>query len=232
MRFFAAVLILFASAVGLCQEVKLPAEVSGDIGQFITVTAVTTDETVRWKSIDPGLNLFPVELLRDTKNAVVVATKSGRYRLLAVSAKGNMPSAFAECIITVGTPPKPPPGPGPGPDPPPKPDPKPDPIPAGPRTVLILRESSSDTPMLARLYTSLQAGKAHAYLKSKGHSAFVLDKDTDHARVVAWRDALMLPLPAIAILDDKGKILYKDILPANTTDEDVLAVVKAWETAK
>lgn len=114
-----AVLLLCAS-VGLCADLKLPAEVRGEPGDFVQVKADTTGKSVSWRAVDPGLKLFPVDLLKDSKTAVVTATKPARYRLWAVTAEGDVPSAIAECIVIIGDPP---PGPGPTPPVPPTPIP-------------------------------------------------------------------------------------------------------------
>jgi hypothetical protein len=68
---------------------------------------------VRWRAIDPGLNLFPVELLKDTRTAVVVAVQPGRFRLLAWSAVNGAPTDAAECVVVISGPIPPPTPPGP-----------------------------------------------------------------------------------------------------------------------
>lgn len=119
-----AFLFLFQSTVALAQEIKLPKEVTDQVGSFIKVYA-ETEGKVRWVPLDPGLNVFPTELLRDSRVAVVTSLKPGKYRLLAYTAKGNEPSppAIVEIIITGNpvdpvVPPKPnPPAPNPTPTP-------------------------------------------------------------------------------------------------------------------
>src|SRR5687768_15598923 len=95
------------------QELSLPATVAGEVGAFIVVKADTPDSLVKWRVVDAGLNLFPQELQKDTKVAVVVSLRPGRYRILAVSAKDGIPSDIAECTVVIGgAPPTPvPPGP-------------------------------------------------------------------------------------------------------------------------
>lgn len=139
LRSLAALLLLAFAVPALAQEVKLPAEIRGDTGTFIEVKATTTDSLVKWKSVDAGLMLFPAHLLKDSKVAVVLAMKDGRYRLLAVSAKDGTPSDFAECVVTIGTPLPVPVPPGPGPEPPPNPPIPPQPT-IGPLRVLMLQE--------------------------------------------------------------------------------------------
>ncbi len=81
----------------------------GEPAAFISIKAETTGKTVRWIALDSGLNLFPVDLLKDTKTAVVSSAKAGRYRLLAVTAAGDEPSDPKICTIIVGNAPTPPP---------------------------------------------------------------------------------------------------------------------------
>lgn len=148
----------------VAQEIKLPAEIKGMPGEFVVIKAETTDPTVRWFGIDSGLNLFPAHLLKDSKTAVVTALVSGRYRILAVSAKGDIPSEFAECLVVIGNPPPtPPPGPGPGPTPDPQPDPTP--IPIGGIRVLMIYES--DTPLPKNIYDAMFSPAVDEYLRVK-----------------------------------------------------------------
>lgn len=129
-RFLLSLFLLVALALpSFGVEIKLPAEVQGTPGQFITIQADTPGKVVRWVAIDGGLSLFPSELLRDSRYAVVTAAANGRYRLLAYTAMGDEPSAPAVVVIVISGGPNPPPGPTPpGPTPPPNPPtPPPDP---------------------------------------------------------------------------------------------------------
>lgn len=238
MRFIsAAVLLLTFAAVAEAQAIKLPAEVKGSVGAFVVVNAETDDATVKWYSIDKQLNLFPAHLLKDTKIAVVTALVPGRYRLLAVSAKGDIPSDFAECIVVVGDAPPLPPTPVPPTPVPPTPTPPvpPDPTPAGSRSVYIIRETADTTAQLARLITSLRAGPSADYLRTNGHSLIVLDDDAvgsdgkPSALVEAWRPYFKdLTLPALIIIDQKtSKLIHRSSLPPTATDATVLATLKA-----
>jgi len=55
------------------QDLKLPAEIRGEPNQFITIIADTPGEIVRFVSVDPGLSIFPADLLANKK-----ATEIGR----------------------------------------------------------------------------------------------------------------------------------------------------------
>ncbi len=106
-------------------NLQIPAEVRADPSAFARVQATTDCPVVRWVSLDSGLNLFPPELLKDSRTAVVIATRPGRYRLLAVAAKDSIPTEPAICTVVVGDAPSPGPGPSPNPTPP-SPVPAPD----------------------------------------------------------------------------------------------------------
>ena len=144
-RIYGASLVLLACAAlaplaAAPPTLELPAEVKGEPGAFVQVPAKTDGKVVQWKAIDAGLNLFPVDLLRDTKTAVVTAAKAGRYRLIAVTAKGDELSPFAETLIVIGDAPQPPPVP-PGPNPPEPPTP----APQGFRVIFVWETSKAIT---------------------------------------------------------------------------------------
>lgn len=112
-------LALAATAHAAAPELKVPAEVKGQPGSFLVVRADTPAKVVKWYCPDPGLSLFPSDLLSDKKTAVVVGQKPGRYRLVAFAAQGDEPSDPAVCVLVIGDAPPPTP---PGPTPPTPPD--------------------------------------------------------------------------------------------------------------
>ena len=89
------------------QQVTLPQEIYGQPGQFISIPSVTDCKSVQWVVIDKGLNLFPVELLRDTTTAVVSANSPGKFRVLAYAAKGDQASKPVITTVIIGDPPEP-----------------------------------------------------------------------------------------------------------------------------
>lgn len=97
---------LFLSLV-ISQSIILPENITGRPGSFIQVEAKTDCKVVEWVLLDAGLELFPVNLLANTKTAVVTSTTPGVYRLLAYGATGDIPSKPAIVTITIGTPPEP-----------------------------------------------------------------------------------------------------------------------------
>jgi len=108
MRHLASLLLLLmCAALCLPADLKLPDKVTGDPGTFIKIPATTNGSVVKWVSLDPGLAMFPVELLKDTKTAVVTGP-AGSYRVLAYTSDATGPSDPAFCTVVVGTPPTPP----------------------------------------------------------------------------------------------------------------------------
>ena len=135
--------------------VSLPKEVSGEVGDFIRVKSDTDCKEVRWYAADRGLRLFPPDLLRDSRTAIVSSASPGRYRLIAWTARADIPSLAAECLVVVGQP-----GPGPGPDPPPPPPPPPDPNQAlteSIRTALAAETEAAKVPNTQKLAALFQS---------------------------------------------------------------------------
>lgn len=141
-----SMIVALAMAVSVTADpptLKLPAEVRGEPGDPIAITAETTGKLVRWVPVDRALKLFPAGLLCDKKATVVWANKPGRYRLLAYTALGDEPSepAIVTIVIEGAAPPIPPEPPAPGPSPPPGPTP---PGPVDPLTKKIRDALASD----------------------------------------------------------------------------------------
>jgi len=84
------------------QQVTLPPEIHGQPGAFISIPSSTDCKSVQWVVLDQGLNLFPVELLRDTTTAVVSANSPGKFRVLAYAAKGDAASKPAITTVIIG----------------------------------------------------------------------------------------------------------------------------------
>jgi hypothetical protein len=146
-------------------KVELPAEVAGDVGAFIPVRSITSGEQVRWYAVTAGLNLFPADMLKDSRSTVVTAAKPGRYDLIAWTAVDGVPSEAAKCVVVVGNAPvPPPPGPGPGPGPDPQPDPT-DPIPGDGLKVLILEDRETIVPSKEQR-SALQSSAVASFLRA------------------------------------------------------------------
>jgi len=87
--------------------IELPAKVSGQPGAFISVPAKTESKAVKWVSIDKGLNIFPVDLLKDSKTLVVTSQIQGVYRLFAYVGNEFGPSEPAFTSVLIGDEPAP-----------------------------------------------------------------------------------------------------------------------------
>lgn len=234
-RFVIPLLFVLVSALPtLAQTITLPVGVRGEPGQFIEIIATTDSEHVSWYIVDKqGLNLFPQRLQNDKRVAVVTSLKAGNYRVLAVVAKGDIPSEFAETTVTVGDP-KPdddvPPGPGPGP------------TPAGPRGIVVVYESAGNdntTPQeLVRWGATQNLLQRNQYLKSKGHTIMFLDDDQvgsddkESPVLTMWKPHVAdLTLPAVVIYELKTKkVIHKQSVPFNITESQFLEIVKSHES--
>jgi len=238
MRRLSVALLLFLASTCQAQSLTLPAEVKGDPGAFLSVPATTDGKVVRWVALDAGLNIFPVELLKDSKTAVVTAPK-GRYRLLAYTALGDVPSAPAICTVIIGEAPPIPPGPGPGPDPGPTPDPdvKP-PIPVAGFRFLIVEESAerSKLPAAQREIlgsTVLRLALSAACAKGpdgKTPEWRIFDKDAPMgAESKLWQDAMARPRKSLPwLIMSNGVTGFEGPLPTSGVDE-VLKMVEKYK---
>lgn len=92
-------------------------DVRAAAGDWIVLRAETDGTIVRWKSLDRGLRLAPPELtLRDAKITIATANQPGKYRVVCVTAKGDVPSEIVEFNVIVEAE-----GPAPAPPVPPTP---------------------------------------------------------------------------------------------------------------
>lgn len=78
-----------------------PIEIKGRTAQFITLTAPSlTGDVIKYVTLD-NLSVFPSDLLSDKKKTVVVAAKAGSYKIIAYSAKDNVPSDPVIITLTI-----------------------------------------------------------------------------------------------------------------------------------
>ena len=219
--------------------VKLPAELKGEPGTFIRIPAETNGTAVRWYAVDAGLQIFPAELLRDTKTAVVVALTKGRYRVLAWTAVGGDPSEPAVCVVVIGDAPPVPPGPtppGPNPPGPTPPDPSPAPIPAAGLRVLIVFESAEATKLPPAQQTILYGQQMRDWLNAKcamgpdgkTREWRIYDKDVAMgAESKLWQDAMKRPRTAVPwLIVSNGVGGWEGPLSANV--DDTMAILKKF----
>lgn len=113
--------LLAASALAAAPPtVTLPPEISGGVSAFVTIRAKVEGEAkgVKYVPVDPGLSVFPSDLLADKTVTVVVAANAGRYRVLAYSGNADGPSEPALTTVVIGGATTPPPVKPPPADPP------------------------------------------------------------------------------------------------------------------
>jgi hypothetical protein len=82
--------------------VTVPAEVTGEVAAFVVVKAeVKEARAVKFVPLDGGLSVFPSGLLADPTVTVVVAQKSGRYRILCYSGNADGPSEPVTVTVVI-----------------------------------------------------------------------------------------------------------------------------------
>lgn len=89
-------------------QLTLPAEIRGEPGTFITISADTKGAIVRYVPLDAGLQVFPAHLLADKKSTVVLSLTPGRYRVLGYTAVDGNPTEPAVVSVVIGDRPTPP----------------------------------------------------------------------------------------------------------------------------
>lgn len=95
---------------------------------------------------------------------------------------------------------------------------------SGPRQILIVHESHSQTPAMSDLVRDLRTGPNHAYLASKSHpEPKILDKETPGAPELAKFGPLNPP--ELLIIAPPDRVLSRAPLPA--TADEVIAQLKA-----
>lgn len=232
-------LLLFAGLAN-GQTVKLPAAVPGEPGLPVPLVAEADGDNVVWLTPDKGITLIDGGFFKgDSKRALVFGGQPGVYRVWALTAKGNLISPRAECVITIGTPPPPvPPVPPVPPIPPvpPVPPQPPAPIPADGFRVLIVYESAESGKIPASQQAILFTQSVRAYLNERCAAGAdgktkewrMWDKDVDtSAETKVWQDAMKRPrqqVPWIVISD--GKTGFEGPLPGNVAD--TLSLLKKY----
>lgn len=160
-----------------------------------------------------------------TLESLLPKLKPGKYGYQGIPKPGEIGTNGTITIADGTTPPEPPPPPVVVP-PPPVVVP---PVEVGSRQVLLIRESSKDTPELSRLLVGIRNGEPASYLKSKGHRFFVLDADDKTPLVEKWAQHYSgMTLPVVIVLSAKGELVHKEAIPATSADPSaVLNILKA-----
>lgn len=221
--------------------ISIPKELQGVVGQFIEIPATTNGTEVKWAVLNQqGLNLFPMDLLKDTKTAVAVANKDGIYYLHAWTALNNIPSDLSTCKITIGNPVPPQPNP-PGPNPPGPNPPQPTPVNPTKLSVLFVDEHSDYGTDNYKSYLGvINSTKVRAYLNAHCNSeAFgnanvptwrKWDQNTDISKESStWQKLFSVKrdtLPWLIVADSQGNIFYSGKVPAS--ESDTLALLQKY----
>lgn len=152
---------LLALSCGAPPELTIPAEIAGEPITFVEVRAKTDAKWVRYVTLDPGLAVFPSNLLADKSVTVVVASKPGRYRVLAYAGNDEGGAEAITTLVignaTVTPPPK---------DPPTEPDKPADPPTSGKYYFLVVRPNGPASAEFAKAF----ADPAWDELRKAGHT--------------------------------------------------------------
>ena len=93
--------MMLAALLALGQLV-VPAEVRGEVAEFVSVIASTEGKVVRYVALDQGLQVFPSSLLANQRATVVTSAKPGRYRLLAYTSVADVPTEPVITTVIIG----------------------------------------------------------------------------------------------------------------------------------
>ncbi len=99
---------LILAALAADPTVSLPPAVAARPGRLVQIAARTDCKLVRWYLAGEDADLIVME---STRSAIFSAMAPGRYKILAWTAAGDIPSEAAVCVVTVGSAPPAPPGP-------------------------------------------------------------------------------------------------------------------------
>ena len=99
---------MIALVLACFAQLTLPAEIRGEPGTFIAISADTKGAIVRYVPLDAGLQVFPAHLLADKKTTVVLSLTPGRYRVLGYTAVDGNPTEPAVVSVVIGDRPTPP----------------------------------------------------------------------------------------------------------------------------
>jgi hypothetical protein len=110
---------MMLAALLVLGQLVVPAEVRGEVAEFVTIIGTTEGKVVRYVALDQGLQVFPSSLLVNQRATVVTSARPGRYRLLAYTSVADVPTEPVITTVIIGgaSPPSPPSPPSPIVDP-------------------------------------------------------------------------------------------------------------------
>lgn len=217
MRAKAALLCVLAAAVvaqAAPPVVTVPQEVTGEVGSFVAVRASVTDaKVVKFVPVDPGLNVFPADLLADKTATVVTGLKPGKFRLICYSGNADGPSEPVTVTVVIG---------GVKPDDPVKPVDPPKPDKPAPAEVYYFAVVGAAGPVLPSVATALKL-PAWDELRKAGHVV-------NYVPINELSDGLPRPgmLPVVMVLKKDGSkwVDTGSNKPLPTTDEQIRGLLK------
>jgi len=197
--------------------ITAPAQIADH--KFVDVSVVLTEGT-RLKATEPWLfSPAPGEVRYAADN--LSCTFVGPPATYTITVRWINVTAFdwGESVATVVV------GDAVPPDPQPTPDPTPTPVP-GLRQIVLVEESEERTPELAQLITSKDFRE---YVKSSGHSFFVVEADQPTTKELEGFKSLAKTLPMFFITDSSGTVLYKGAPPKASESK---ALVESTQTKR
>jgi hypothetical protein len=190
-------------------SISLQPALGGEIGDILQLTAATNGSNVRWIVSDPGLQMIPVIVLKDSKTAVLIGKKAGVYRVWAYTSQGDMPTEPAVCIVTIagGAPPAPP-----APPTPPTPPTPPAPVTKTNAFVIAIVDHSKITPAIGEVLATVGQeinGKGHKWREIEVSNPVVSDRA--YTQYIAQAGGA----PCILISDFNSKLLKAAPFPSD-----------------
>ncbi len=231
MKHLLAVALILLAIPAYAQKVTLPAKLSGNPGMPIPIEADADGKNVLWLTPDKGLVVIDGGFFRGDSKRALLFGAAGVYRLWAFTAKGDVISPRAECIVMIGdVPPGPDPGPGPVP-------PGPDPFTSSPGCkVLIVYETTELGKMPRAQSEALKDGTIRDYLNTKcvkgpdGKTAQwrIWDQNVDtSAETPLWQAVMKRPRKSLPwIVLSNGRTGYEGPLPADSAS--TMALLKKY----
>lgn len=206
----ATILTAFGGLTAAPPVVTLPREVPGEVSAFVTVRADVKDaKSVKFLPLDAGLSVFPGGLLSDSTVTVVVASKPGRYRVLAYAGNADGASEPAVTTVVIG-----------GASPPPV-----EPIltPVAKFFFLIVRPVGPVDPATEKWLTL----PAWADLRAAGHPMKDVPLDALPANVTVPPGTTLPTLLAFRVAaDGKTMARVEGVKPVPTSDDQIRGLIK------
>ncbi|VTS08547.1 hypothetical protein [Tuwongella immobilis] len=183
--------------------ISLPPTLTAQPGRLLRITAEAPDaKLVRW-IVTGEADLIPLN--ESGKSAIFSAATSGTYKIVAYTAKGDIPSEPAVCVVTVGNPTPP------APPTPPTPTPPTDPLAAELRALLAADsspEKGKHVEALCELYRQAQVTADDPAVGTAGALAEILKRSS----------AALVPSTALIGVRKRVSEVLGESLPSNPAE--------------